>query len=80
MGGEERRDDRETLGDGHRRMMPSEIANAVLFLTSDLASGISGQTLVIDSALSSKNPAGGVTEYTKLMKTAGEIAKAGIVR
>jgi hypothetical protein len=51
-----------------------------LFLTSDLASGISGQTLVIDSALSSKNPAGGVTEYTKLMKTAGEIAKAGIVR
>jgi NAD(P)-dependent dehydrogenase (short-subunit alcohol dehydrogenase family) len=79
-GGETRRDDRETGGDGHRRMMPAEIASAVLFLASDLASGISGQTLVIDSALSSKNPAGGVTEYTKLMKAADEIAKAGIVR
>jgi len=31
-----------------------EMANAIVFLLSDLASGISGQTLVVDSALSTK--------------------------
>jgi NAD(P)-dependent dehydrogenase (short-subunit alcohol dehydrogenase family) len=31
-----------------------QLANAIVFLLSDLASGISGQTLVVDSALSTK--------------------------
>jgi NAD(P)-dependent dehydrogenase (short-subunit alcohol dehydrogenase family) len=35
-----------------------ELANAIVFLLSDLASGISGQTLVVDSAMSTKYCAG----------------------
>jgi NAD(P)-dependent dehydrogenase (short-subunit alcohol dehydrogenase family) len=37
---------------------PEELANAIVFLLSDLASGISGQTLSVDSALSTKFCAG----------------------
>jgi enoyl-[acyl-carrier-protein] reductase (NADH) len=33
---------------------PIELANAITFLLSDLASGISGQTLVVDRSLSTK--------------------------
>ena len=33
---------------------PYELGNAITFLLSDLASGISGQNLVVDSALSTK--------------------------
>jgi 3-oxoacyl-[acyl-carrier protein] reductase len=36
-----------------------QLANAIVFLLSDLASGISGQTLVVDSALSTKFCGGG---------------------
>jgi len=35
-----------------------DVANAIVFLLSDLAAGISGQTLVVDSALSTKFCAG----------------------
>jgi NAD(P)-dependent dehydrogenase (short-subunit alcohol dehydrogenase family) len=38
--------------------MPDELANTILFLLSDLASGISGQTISVDSALSTKFCAG----------------------
>jgi NAD(P)-dependent dehydrogenase (short-subunit alcohol dehydrogenase family) len=34
--------------------MPEEVANTVLFLLSDLASGISGQDIAVDSALTTK--------------------------
>jgi NAD(P)-dependent dehydrogenase (short-subunit alcohol dehydrogenase family) len=37
---------------------PEELANAIVFLLSDLASGISGQTFSVDSALSTKFCAG----------------------
>jgi NAD(P)-dependent dehydrogenase (short-subunit alcohol dehydrogenase family) len=37
---------------------PDELANGILFLLSDLASGISGQNLVVDSSLSTKFCAG----------------------
>lgn len=37
---------------------PDELANAIVFLLSDLASGISGQTISVDSALSTKFCAG----------------------
>ena len=44
-----------------RRCEPEEIASAILFLLSDLASHVSGQTLVVDGAASAKfalnNPA-----------------------
>lgn len=37
---------------------PDELANAIIFLLSDLASGISGQNLVVDSGLSTRFCAG----------------------
>jgi NAD(P)-dependent dehydrogenase (short-subunit alcohol dehydrogenase family) len=37
---------------------PDELANTIIFLLSDLASGISGQTISVDSALSTKFCAG----------------------
>jgi NAD(P)-dependent dehydrogenase (short-subunit alcohol dehydrogenase family) len=66
--------------DGHRMMMPLDIARAVLFLASDLAGGVSGQTLVVDAGLSSRNPAGGLEQYGRMAQSADEIAEAGIER
>jgi len=68
------------MADGHRQMLPHEIASAVLFLASDLAIGVSGQTLVVDSGLSSKNPAGGLQQYGAMAENAAKIAAEGIVR
>jgi len=68
----------EKSADGLRRMQPDEIAGAVLFLVSDLASGVSGQTLFVDGAMGCKNPAGGVIEYTRVMNSAKENAAAGL--
>ena len=42
-----------------------ELANAIVFLLSDLASGISGQNLVVDSALSANFCAGSVEQFKK---------------
>jgi enoyl-[acyl-carrier-protein] reductase (NADH) len=61
-------------------VLPTEVAAALAFLASDLASGISGQTLVIDSGMAAKNPAGGIKEYGMVMDAAVEQAKAGVVR
>jgi len=36
----------------------AELANSIVFLLSDLAGGVSGQTLVVDRALSTKFCAG----------------------
>ena len=41
-----------------------ELANTIVFLLSDLASGISGQTLVVDSALSANFCAGSVEQMS----------------
>lgn len=66
--------------DGLRRMTPPEVANAVAFLASDLAAGVSGQTLVVDSGMACKNPAGGIAEYSAVMKAGQDQARAGVVR
>jgi len=62
--------------DGHRMMMPIDIARAVLFLVSDLGGGVSGQTLVVDAGLSSRNPAGGLEQYGRMSQSAEAIAAA----
>jgi NAD(P)-dependent dehydrogenase (short-subunit alcohol dehydrogenase family) len=64
--------------DGLRRMTPPEVASAVAFLASDLAAGISGQTLVVDSGMACKNPAGGVAEYDAVMKAGQAHAAAAM--
>jgi NAD(P)-dependent dehydrogenase (short-subunit alcohol dehydrogenase family) len=69
---------RTSSADGMRRMEPNEVASAVAFLVSGLASGVSGQTLFVDGAMSCKNPAGGVTEYTSVMNSAKHNAAAGV--
>lgn len=74
------REREEGAKDGLRRVLPTEVAVAVAFLASDLASGISGQTLVIDSGMAAKNPAGGIKEYGMVMDAGVEQAKAGVVR
>jgi len=71
---------KSSLGEGLRVVEPAEVAGAVAFLVSGLASGISGQTLVVDSGLSTRNPAGGVSEYSAVMQAADERDQAGIVR
>ena len=51
---------------------PSEIAQGILFLSSDLASGVSGQTFTIDAGLACGNPVGTLPELAALMpKNAG---------
>jgi enoyl-[acyl-carrier-protein] reductase (NADH) len=61
-------------------MTPPEVANAVAFLASDLAAGVSGQTLVVDSGMACKNPAGGIAEYSAVMKAGQDQARSGVVR
>jgi NAD(P)-dependent dehydrogenase (short-subunit alcohol dehydrogenase family) len=57
---------------GRRSLDPSEIAKGILFLSSDLASGVSGQTLTIDAGLACGNPVGTLPELAALMpKNAG---------
>jgi NAD(P)-dependent dehydrogenase (short-subunit alcohol dehydrogenase family) len=53
--------------DGRRSVESMEVANGVLFLVSDLASGISGQTLTIDAGLSCANPAGGLFHFAAMV-------------
>jgi NAD(P)-dependent dehydrogenase (short-subunit alcohol dehydrogenase family) len=58
--------------DGRRSLDPSEIAGGILFLSSNLASGVSGQTLTIDAGLACGNPVGTLPELAELMpKRAG---------
>jgi NAD(P)-dependent dehydrogenase (short-subunit alcohol dehydrogenase family) len=58
--------------DGRRSLDPSEIASGILFLSSSLASGVSGQTLTIDAGLACGNPVGTLPELAALMpKSAG---------
>jgi NAD(P)-dependent dehydrogenase (short-subunit alcohol dehydrogenase family) len=57
----------QTAADGRRSLDPSEIASGILFLSSDLASGVSGQTLTIDAGLASGNPVGTLPELAALM-------------
>ena len=57
----------KTAADGRRSLAPSEIAAGILFLCSDLASGVSGQTLTIDAGLACGNPVGTLPELEALM-------------
>jgi len=57
----------DTASDGRRSLDPSEIAKGILFLSSDLASGVSGQTLTIDAGLACGNPVGTLVEMAALM-------------
>jgi len=62
----------QTVLDGRRSLDPSEIAGGILFLSSNLASGVSGQTLTIDAGLACGNPVGTLPELAELMpKRAG---------
>jgi NAD(P)-dependent dehydrogenase (short-subunit alcohol dehydrogenase family) len=50
----QRRRAANVLGGEDNFTLPEELANAITFLLSDLANGISGQTLVVDRSLSTK--------------------------
>jgi NAD(P)-dependent dehydrogenase (short-subunit alcohol dehydrogenase family) len=50
---------------------PQELANAITFLLSDLASGVSGQNLTVDRSLSTKFCAGGVKSRKDASRSAG---------
>ena len=48
---------------------PVELANAIVFLLSDLASGISGQNLTVDRSLSTKFSGGARKSRREMMET-----------
>jgi NAD(P)-dependent dehydrogenase (short-subunit alcohol dehydrogenase family) len=52
--------------DGRRSVSTEEIANGVLFLVSDLASGVTGQTLTIDAGMSCAHPAGHLFHFAEM--------------
>lgn len=52
--------------DGRRSVTLNEIANGVLFLLSDLASGITGQTLTIDAGMALGHPAGPLFHWEEM--------------
>ena len=53
--------------DGRRSVSTAEIANGVLFLTSELASGMTGQTLTIDAGMSCAHPAGHLFHFADMI-------------
>jgi NAD(P)-dependent dehydrogenase (short-subunit alcohol dehydrogenase family) len=46
-----------------RRLEADEVSAAVLFLASDMASGITGQTLLVDAGLTARAPSGGLDYF-----------------
>ncbi len=59
-------EDPQAHPDGRRSVSTREIANGVLFLASDLASGITGQTLMIDYGLALGHPAGPLFHWEEM--------------
>jgi NAD(P)-dependent dehydrogenase (short-subunit alcohol dehydrogenase family) len=59
-------EDPQAHPDGRRSVSTGEIANGVLFLASDLASGITGQTLTIDAGLALGHPAGPLFHWEEM--------------
>lgn len=53
--------------DGRRSVSTEEIANGVLFLISELASGVTGQTLTIDAGMSCAHPAGHLFHFAEMI-------------
>ena len=53
--------------DGRRSVSTAEIANGVLFFASELASGITGQTLTIDAGMSCAHPAGHLFHFAEMI-------------
>jgi NAD(P)-dependent dehydrogenase (short-subunit alcohol dehydrogenase family) len=57
--------------DGRRSVSTAEIANAVLFLASEISSGITGQTLTVDAGMSCAHPVGHLFHFAEMVpKTA----------
>ena len=54
--GEEERERYSAHAPLRRTAMPSDIASGILFLMSDLAGYITGQTLVVDGGVSARSP------------------------
>ena len=52
--------------DGRRSVSTMEIANGVLFFVSDLASGVTGQTLTIDAGMALGHPAGPLFHWEEM--------------
>ncbi len=50
----QRRKAANVVGDEPNFTLPDELANVIVFLLSDLANGVSGQTIVVDRSLSTK--------------------------
>lgn len=59
-------EDPQAHPDGRRSVSTREIANGVLFLVSELASGITGQTLTIDAGLALGHPAGPLFHWEEM--------------
>jgi NAD(P)-dependent dehydrogenase (short-subunit alcohol dehydrogenase family) len=57
--------------DGRRSVSTAEIANGVLFLASELASGVTGQTLTIDAGMSCAHPAGHLFHFAEMIPKEG---------
>jgi len=51
------------LGSGRPSVTPDQVASAILFLLSDLAAGVSGQTLLVDGGISTAHPCGTLAEF-----------------
>ena len=50
-----------------RSLDPEELAAAALFLVSDLASAVTGQTLTVDAGVTSRMPSGGLDVYGRYL-------------
>jgi NAD(P)-dependent dehydrogenase (short-subunit alcohol dehydrogenase family) len=57
----------DNAGKGRRTVLPDEIANAIVFLLSDLASGVSGHNLVVDGGLTANFAAADMAMLEKLI-------------
>jgi NAD(P)-dependent dehydrogenase (short-subunit alcohol dehydrogenase family) len=50
-----------------RKLKPDEVGSVALFLLSDLASAITGQTLTVDAGVSSRMPSGGLERWAAML-------------
>jgi enoyl-[acyl-carrier-protein] reductase (NADH) len=50
-----------------RKLKPEEVAAAALFLLSDLASVITGQTITVDAGVTSRMPSGGLDRWAQYL-------------
>lgn len=61
-------------GDAMARLMsPSEIAPAALFLASDAAAAITGQTLYVDAGVTARSPGGSLSDHAESARKHGRL-------